>query len=708
MGVFRYSEWDGSQNLFDLNADELMDELGERLLSRWDVADALRRMQDGGLRDSQGRRLPSIQELLQRLQQRKQDQLDKYNLGSVLDEIRQKLADIIKTERLGIQKKLDEAGQKAAEGAGELSPEVQKRLLKNIEDRTKQNLSKLDGLPSDIAGELNPEVQKRLLKNIEDRAKQNLSKLDGLPSDMGGQIKELTDYDFMDEDARNQFQELMEMLKKHAMESYGRDLMQKVKDMDASTLANMRHMVEALNQMLEQRMRGEEPDFNQFMEQFGDYFGDNPPQNLDELMEHMQNQIAQAQSLLDSLSEADRESLQNLLRSMLDEGTQYELAKLAANLEALHPSGRLRRQYPFSGEESISYTEALKLMETLQKMDKLEEQFRESRSYRSLDAVDEQLTRELLGDDAAAELERLRKISKILEEAGYIRWQNGKYELTPRGMRKIGQKALEDIFVQLRKDSIGRHNLNLRGAGGEVIPETKKFEFGDDFRIHLQKTIMNSLHRAPATLPLKLSVDDFEVFRTEELTRSATVLMLDLSLSMPMRGNFEAAKRVTLALDGLIRSQYPKDTLHIVGFSSYARKIKAEDVSKIGWDEFDPYTNMQHGLSLSRRLLDKESCTNKQIILVSDGEPTAHYEDERIYFQYPPSLRTIQMTLREVRRCTQKGIVINTFMLDSGRFLGAFVTQMARMNKGRVFFTSADNLGQYMLVDYISNKKKRI
>jgi len=615
-----------------------------------------------------------MQELLQRLRQQKQSQLDKYNLGSVMDEIRQKLDDIVKTEREGIQRRLEEARQKAEEDAGELSPEVQERLLKTVEDMAAQNLGKLDALPPDV----------------------------------GGQIRELTQYDFMDEEARRQFEELMDMLKKHAMESYGRDLVQRMKDMDANTLAAIRHMVEALNQMLEQRLRGEEPDFEQFMEQFGDFFGPEPPQNLDELMERMQNQMAQAQSLLDSLSPEDREELENLLQSMLDQSTQYELAKLAANLEALYPSDKLRKRYPFSGEESISYTEALKLMEMLQKMDKLEAQLRGSQYSRSLDDVDEQLVSELMGDEAAEELERLRSITQILEEAGYIRWKDGKYELTPRGMRKIGQKALEDIFAQLRKDRVGGHDLKLRGTGGERIEETKPYEFGDDFRIHLQKTIMNSLYREPRTPPIRLSAEDFEVFRTEELTRSATVLMLDLSLSMPMRGNFEAAKRVAVALDNLIRTQYPKDSLHIVGFSSYARKIKKDDLSFMSWDEFDPYTNMQHGLLLSRKLLAKERCTNKQIILISDGEPTAHFEGGNVYFQYPPSLRTLQLTLREVRNCTQKGIVINTFMLESGHFLGAFVTQMARINKGRVFFTSADSLGQYLLVDYISNKKRRI
>jgi len=690
MKVYRYSEWDGSQDIFELDADQLMDELGRNLMSYGDLSYSLRLMQQRGLRDGQGRRLPSIQEMLERLRRQKQEQLDRYNLDSVMGEIREKLDNILKTEREGIQSKLDEAKSKAEEGSGGLDPEMQRKLLKTLEDRAKQNLEKLDALPSDV----------------------------------GGRIKELTEYDFMDEDARQQFQELLDMLKKHAMETYGRDLVERVKNMDPQALARMRHMVEALNQMMEQRMKGEEPDFEGFMAEFGDFFGPDPPRSLEELIERLQNQIAQAQSLMNSLSPEDRAELQNLLQSMLDETTQYELAKLSSYLERLFPSDMLQNQYPFSGEESISYHEALKLMETLQKMDKLESQFRDSRFNQSLDNVDEELVRELLGDDALQELEQLQNITRALEEAGYIRWENNRYELTPRGMRKIGQQALQDIFTQLEKDRVGGHKLNLRGSGGERIEETKLYEFGDDFQLHLQKTIMNSIYREPGEPPVKLTPEDFEVYRTEEAARSATVLLLDLSLSMPMRGNFEAAKRVTLALDGLIRSQYPKDSLHIVTFSSYARKIKKEDLAYMSWDEFDPYTNLQHGLYVARKLLDKERSTNKQIILISDGEPTAHFEGERLYFQLPPTPRTIQMTLKEVRFCTQKGIVINTFMLEGdpfrggfrrgfrggfeGRFQGDFVARMARMNKGRVFYTSADRLGEYLLVDYISNKQKKI
>ena len=675
MGRFRYSEWDGTQDIFELDADALMEELGRNMMSYGDLSYALRSMQRGGLQDSQGRRLPSVQDLLQRLRQRRQGQLDRYNLGSVMKEIREKLDNILKTERQGIERRLEDARQKAKQqGVGPVSQEMRDKLLKTMEDMGAQHLKKLDELPPDT----------------------------------GGQIKELSQYDFMDDDARRQFEELMDMLKKHAMQSYARDLVQSFKNMDPNALASIRHLVEAINQMLEQRLRGEEPDFQKFMEQFGGFFGPEPPQNLDELVERLQNQIAQAQSLLDSMSAKDRQALEELLQSMMDEATQYELAKMAANLEALFPSEELRRRYPFTGEESLSYSEALKLMETLQKMDELEGQLRESQYSRSLDSVNEKLLKELMGNEAAEELDRLRSITKVLEEAGYIRWKDGRYELTPRGMRKIGQKALEDIFAQLRKDRAGGHKLNLRGQGGDRIEETKRFEFGDDFQLHLQKTIMNAIQREPHKPPMKMKVDDFEVFKTEAVTRSATVLMLDLSLSMPMRGNFQAAKKVAIALDNLIRTQYPKDSLFIVGFSSYARQIKKESLSYMNWDEFDPYTNMQHGFYLAPKLLSKELCSNKQIILISDGEPTAHFEGESVYFEYPPSLRTLQLTLREVRKCTQKGIVINTFMLESGRFLGAFVTQMARLNKGRVFFTSADSLGEYLLVDYIGNKRKKL
>ncbi len=674
MVKFLYSEWDGSQELFDLDTDQIMNELGQHIFKYGDLSRALRALQRNGIRNGQNQQMPSLDRLLEQLRQMKQNRLNQYNLDSIMDEIKQRLDKILETERHGIQRKLDEAREKTEAGGGDLSREVQERLLKNIEDRAAQNQARLDELPPDV----------------------------------GGQIRELTDYDFMDEDARNQFKELMDMLKKHAMEQFGKDMVQRLKNLDPSAMANMRNMVEALNQMLEQRMRGEEPDFDNFMQQFGNFFGDNPPNNLEELAENLQNQIAQAQSLMDSLSPEVRRELQDLLGSMLDSATKYELTKMASYLERLHPSERMQKRYPFSGEESIAYEEAMKLMETLQKMDTLEQQMKMAQYDPTLDNIDDELVKDVMGEEAEQELEAVREIARLLEEAGYISRTGDKYELTPKGIRKIGQQALDNIFSQLKKDRTGGHNIYRTGPGNERIEDTKKYEFGDDFHIHIQKTIMNSLMREPALPPVKLDSQDFEVLRTEESTRSATVLMLDQSLSMFLNGYFEAAKQVAVAMDSLIKTRYPKDILHVVTFSRRAREIKGKDLLFTSSTWREQGTNYQDALRLARKLLANQNCNNKEIILVSDGEPTAHLERDQVYFQYPPSLRTLQMTMREVRACTAQRIVINTFMFDDSPFFTSFVTQIARLNKGRVFFSDPDNLGKYILMDYLTNKYKKI
>jgi len=669
----RYSEWDDSQNIFEPDADAMMNELQRNLMRDGDLNEALRMMQRNGLTDNLGRRLPSLKDLIKRLQKRRQEHLDKYKLGSMIDNMRKRLDEIINTEKTGIEHRLEELRKKATE----------------------------------INQDINRDVQDKLLKNLEERASHNLEKLEALPGDIGGRIKELTDYNFMDEEAGRQFQELMEMLKRNAMSSFAKDMTQQLKNMDPNSLAAMRHFMEAVNQMLEARRRGEEPDFEGFMKQFGQYFGDNPPKNLDELIERLQQQMAQAQALMDSLSPADRQALQDMLDSILDESTKLEAAKMMANMESLFPGFLNSEGYDFSGKESISYSEALKLMEHLQKIDKLEGQFQESRYYDTLDDIDEQLVKELLGDNSQEELKRMRELTKILEDAGYIRKNRGRFELTPRGMSKIGEKALNTVFASLKKDRSGSHVIRQRGAGGERTDETKQYEFGDDFDLHLQKTLTNAILREPE-VPVKLKVDDFEVYQQEQATRSATVMLLDMSLSMRMGGNFEAAKIVSIALNSLITSKFPKDSLHILGFSAVARRLTTEELTYITWDDFNPYTNMQHGFMTARKILAKERAVNKQIILISDGMPTAHIENGQIIFQLPTTRRCIDVTLREVTNCTRAGIVINTFMLPSHDIFNMFVDQMARLNHGRVFFTNPGDLGKYIIVDYINNKKTRI
>jgi uncharacterized protein with von Willebrand factor type A (vWA) domain len=419
--------------------------------------------------------------------------------------------------------------------------------------------------------------------------------------------------------------------------------------------------------------------------------------------------MGQMQSLLDSLPAEMRSQLQDLLSDKIgDPELQQMLGDLAQNMEYLSPMRDLRNQYPFRGDEELNLQEAMDLMGSMQDMDEIERQLERTQYGGDIDDIDPEKLRELLGDEAYETLQQLKQFLEILEEAGYIRKRGNTWELTPRGTKKIGQKALGEIYSQLKKEHTGKHNIRDSGQGVDRSDDTKSYEFGDPFHLHLEKTIMNALKRDGAQMPVRLQRDDFEVWKSEQLSQTTTVLMVDLSWSMALRGSFQAAKKVALALQNLITTQFARDSLYIIGFSAYARELKADQLPYVRWDESVLGTNMHHALMLAQNLLAKHKTGTRQIIMISDGEPTAHLERGRSYFAYPPSPITIRETLKEVRRCTQKNITINTFMLDRNYYLKEFVNQIAKMNKGRVFYTTPDRLGEYILVDYVRNKKKNV
>jgi uncharacterized protein with von Willebrand factor type A (vWA) domain len=338
-------------------------------------------------------------------------------------------------------------------------------------------------------------------------------------------------------------------------------------------------------------------------------------------------------------------------------------------------------------------------------MDALEQVLRNAQSNPgALAEVDVERARELIGNDAANSLDQLANLARQLEQAGLIEQREGRLELTPRGLRKIGDNALADLFKHMAQDKLGRHATDRSGTGHERAYETKAYEFGDPFNLSIERTVRNAIARAGGGTPVRLVPDDFEVERTESLTRGSTVLMLDLSLSMPMRDNFLAAKKVAMALHSLISSQFPRDYLGLVGFSEVARELKPEQLPEVSWD-FVYGTNMQHGLLLSRRLLARQPGT-KQIIMITDGEPTAHIQaNGEPFFSYPPVQETVDATLAEVMRCTREGIRINTFMLDATSYLKGFVEKLTHLNRGRAFFTTPETLGSFVLVDFIEQKR---
>ena len=716
---YRYSEWDGAQEIPPLDPDDVLNALTDDLMNFGDLQHALRNLMQRGMHNQMGDRTQGLRDLLQQLRQQRRQTLDRFNLSSAFDDIQKRLNDLLERERSTLQERLDEAlgpaNQENERDEGDEAAADTDGEQQSPPDTAGQQQSGQQGQPGSQRGQRGqprqgsqqsssqPDAsdggaaddQKEfadLLKGIVER-KQNF--LEGLSPDLGGQMKELQNYEFMDPEAAAEFQQLTEMLKQAMMDTFFRNLQGQIANMSPEDMERMKQMVRDLNQMLQERMQGGEPDFDPFMQQYGDLFGDNPPQNLDELVEQMQRQVAQMQNLLDSMPADMRQQLQELLMEKIaDPELQDQLADLGANLEYLYPQRDLRSQYPFRGDEEIDLTEAMHLMERMQDMDELERQLERTQYGGDLDDIDPEKLRELLGEEAHETLEQLRQFLEILEEAGYVRRRGNTWELTPRGTRKLGQKALGEIYTQLKKESAGKHVVTDPGQGIERADDSKAYEFGDPFHLHLEKTIMNALRREGVQLPVRLSKDDFEVWRSEELTQTTTVMMVDLSWSMALRGSFQAAKKVAMALQNLISTQFARDSLYIIGFSAYARELKADQLPYVRWDESVLGTNMHHALMMAQNLLAKHKTGTRQIIMISDGEPTAHLERGRSYFAYPPSPITIRETLKEVKRCTQKKITINTFMLDRDYYLKEFVNQMAKMNKGRVFYTTPDRLGR--------------
>ena len=392
---------------------------------------------------------------------------------------------------------------------------------------------------------------------------------------------------------------------------------------------------------------------------------------------------------------------------MGDDRIRVDMMELAQNLEAVAPMEQTRTRFPFRGEESLPLNEAMRMMGRMQQMEGLEEQLQEARRLDNLEAIDSQKVKELLGDEEYQSVEQLKDLIKTLEDAGYIQKKGKKWELTARGMRKIGQKALQDIFNKMKRDGFGRHVSPFRGMGGERTDESKPYQFGDPFLLDLEKTLMNAVHRRGTGTPVNLTKEDFEVYRTEFTTQSSTVLMIDMSLSMIYNGCQQSAKKVAVALESLIRSQFPRDNLSIIGFSFIAREYKPNELLELSQADNERGTNMAHGLMLARQLLAKQRGVNKQIIMITDGGPTVWYEEGLGGWQFAyPSPFAEQQTLLEVQRCTREGITINTFMLYDDNWMVAFVNQMAQINHGRTFYADKDNLGEYLLVDYLNSKRK--
>jgi len=372
-------------------------------------------------------------------------------------------------------------------------------------------------------------------------------------------------------------------------------------------------------------------------------------------------------------------------------------------LEQLWRQGVGRRNLP--GRQT--WAEAATLLDEIEQLKLLESELAGGDPSR----IDPRLLCRLLGPAAEEGLERIGAAVALLEKAGYVMERGERAVLSPKGVRAVGRLALRDIYRGMVRDRAGGHQVGSPGGGAVAREASRPAVFGERLEIDLTATLRRALCRRPE-LPLRLEPGDFMTFEADYTTSAATVLLLDMSWSMSWEGRFAAAKKVAMALESLVRSEFPRDFFGVVGFFTRAVELKVADLPEASWNVGDPFTNLQEGLRLAGRVLERQRSRNRQIILITDGQPTAYTSGGRLYCEWPLSfggigMRAARAALDEVGRITRAGIRLNTFMLDDSPNLKVFVEQMTRLNRGRALYTRPDQLGRYVLVDYVQRKRRK-
>jgi uncharacterized protein with von Willebrand factor type A (vWA) domain len=637
----RYSRWDGTQDPLgpELAAADLLDAMSEDLLSGQGGDRALSRLLRQGMRG----RFTGMDALRARLRAARRRERERLNLEGPLQEIQHRLDEILQRERSTLSFK------------------------------------------------------------AEDDARFREQFLDSLPPDPAGQIKELKEYRFADAEAQRKFDQLMEWLKDQVLGSYFRSMAEGMRNLSPEQLQRFKDMLAELNDLIQARERGEAYDFDAFMQRYGDFFPGNP-QTLDELLEQMARRMAALSRLMASLSPEQRAELEALAREVLqDMDLAFQVDRLAEALSEMFPQMPWDEPALAGGEEAMPMQATVDALERLSDYEELDRAMRADYAGALLEDVDEERLKRALGDDAVRDLRRLREVERALERAGLVTRTAGRLQVTPKGARKLGERALVRLFEQLKRDREGAHDARQAGGVAEPTGATRPWRFGDTGQIAVQRTVFNALVREGPSARPRLHPEDFELVEAESRTEAATALLLDLSFSMPLRGHWVPAKRMALALHALIEGRYPHDTLYLIGFSDYARRMRPEDLAGAGWERVYG-TNMQHAFNLAGRLLSDHRRATKQVIMVTDGEPTAHLEDGVAEFNWPPVPETIQRTLSEAMRLARAGVTINVFMLEETPGLTRFMERLARLTNGRVFFTAGEGLGEFVIRDYVSRR----
>jgi uncharacterized protein with von Willebrand factor type A (vWA) domain len=648
---YRYGRWTGTQDPLggDLSAERVLEELSEDLLAGVDPAEALQRMQRRGMTGG----MAGLDDLRRRVERARQRELGRMGLDGPLRQVAERIEEVVELERTAID--LAESEEAAQRGAH----------------------------------------------------------LDSLPDDVAGRLSHLEEHDWEDAGAEADFRELVASLRRDVAEATFGRLARSLGALRPEDLRRTRDMLAELNAMVAKRDRGEDvtEDFAAFRERYADLVAD--AETLDELLEELARRMAALQALLSGLDQDQRAQLAAMTDQLLgdDMDLAFEVSELGHALRRAFPDLGWDEGVPGAGpvgEEDGSLTRTVDWVERLQGMHDLETALGQRYPGAHLEDVDAEALRRLVGDEAAEDLARLREVERVLEEAGAAHRRHGRLELTPRGIRLLGERALARIFGRTVAGPLGGHRTQTSGGDGEPTGSSRPLRFGDDFRIDVGRTVSNAVlrragHGKGAGRGVRLDAEDFSLAEAERRVRTVTVLLLDMSFSMPLRGNWVPAKRVALALEALVASRYPEDRLFVVGFSDYARRLRPQDLMSSGWERVYG-TNMQHAFQVTRRLLTAYPGSERQVVMITDGEPTAHLEGGQAYFSWPPEPRTLERTLAEAHRLARTGAVLNVFLLDHDPGAAAFTERMVSVVGGRIFYPDLDDLGSMVVKDFLRRR----
>lgn len=740
---FRYSRWDGSQELPDFSADDLLENMADDLLRSGDPERALRNLLRRGFQLPDGRRFDGIKRLQQQMQQQRQNTFSRYDPNGTIDRIREQLDDIMRTEREEIEQRHQQSGGRPPDsspqqgpnsegtegepsGAGEQSMQAQAGEQGQESDQGQSGSQGLEAGASDqssgaqgsMAGQAGTSgqsgksdqagVNNEFAQMLERMLQHKEEFLDRLPENNAGRIHGLREYDFLSAEAREAFEQLVGGMQRSLMEQYFQGLKQGMGQITPEQMDGIRQMVRDLNEMLEASQAGDRGAFDRFMEQYHDYFPEGV-NSLEDLMAHLQRQSAAMQSLLDSMDPEQRAELEAMMRELLrDDRLALDLARLGENLSAMgfDPQGG---GFPFRGQDAPGFGESLDMMNRLQAMQDLENAMRSGDPFNALaEAGQGANPGELFGPRLGGQISAVRDMAESLLEAGYLQREGDRLELTSKAIRKLGDASLREIFHKLKEDRAGGHTIPRKGAGVDITEESRPYQFGDPFLVDIKATVMNGVQRGGARTPVRLKPDDFAILETERAVQHATVLALDMSHSMYLSGLFLEAKKTALALDSLIRGQFPRDALYLIGFANVAFDLTSDQLPRLTENDYVMGTNYEMALSMARRKLSRHRGGNRQILFVTDGEPTAcMLPNGRVYFDWPPPPMVLEAALMEAARCAREGITINTFVLDDNPRLVAFAEEMTAINRGRLFLTGRYHLGEQVLLDYMQGRRVR-